>query len=91
MQTVLPLSIIIVLGLASSAIVVKLVKSKYFAMISGACLATILWIAGSYTLIYLTAPKEAGDIKIMPIIYTFITAFLPSAALVFFTRRDKKA
>ena len=74
----LPIAIIIALGAVFGLVSCKLVKGIWRAALLGALIATIAWLCGVNILFVLTAPNELGLPLLLPVLYAFGTAFVPS-------------
>ena len=78
MNTVLPTMIIIVLGSFLGLAQHRLRWLLLFRSGAAALLATLVWVCGTYLLMWINAPDELGPPLAEPILVTFFVALVPA-------------
>lgn len=93
MNTVFPVCLVVLLGVLSAVVVTRWVSTVWIAILVSAIGAMVLWGAGCYALLFLTAPQEAkGPILLWPVVQTFVTAGIPASIVcVIMARRRSTA
>ena len=83
----LPILIIIALGALCGAISHRLASRLWTAVPIATGVATLLWVAGVYLLLFLTAPNELCPPLPLPFLLTFATAFVPALTAALLRQR----
>jgi hypothetical protein len=78
MSVILPILIVVSPGAIATLICHRMGFNHLLAAPLGAFTATVLWAAGVYALLFLTAPNELGAPLLGPVLSTFITALIGS-------------
>ena len=82
MNTVLPISIVFLLGGVSGLVCHRVWKNFLRATMVAALSATVVWGAGVYVLLWTTAPNELGPPLPGPVLLTFVITSVPAALIV---------
>jgi hypothetical protein len=80
MNTVVPVMIVVVLGGLAGAALHRVRTHLLVVTVLATVLAAVVWVAGVYLLLWLTAPNELGPPMVRPILMTLAAAF-PGALL----------
>ena len=78
MNTVFPIMIIVTLGAAAGAVFHHRSSHFWLASLRAGLAAGIVWVAGVYLLLWLTAPNELVPPLPTLLLETYMTAFLPA-------------
>jgi hypothetical protein len=87
MNTVVPVLIVVILGAVVGMVIQRFSSSLWIGASVAAALATLLWIAGVYVFLRLTAPNELGPVLPRALLIVFAVAFFPALAVGWLARR----